>query len=86
MWLIVAGVLVVGAALSGTIVSNVEQPDYKVLSSDKNIELREYPQMIVAETGIKGERDKAIGEGFSIIADYIFGNNLSAEKVAMTAQ
>ena len=41
--------------------------------------------MIVAETGSHGERDKAISEGFRTIADYIFGNNLSSQKVAMTA-
>jgi len=32
-----------------------------------------------------GERDKAISEGFRTIADYIFGNNLSSQKVVMTA-
>jgi SOUL heme-binding protein len=41
--------------------------------------------VIVAEADVYGERDKAIGEGFRIIADYIFGNNLSSQKVAMTA-
>lgn len=85
MWWIIAGVLVLGAGLAGPIASNVEKPDYKVISSDGNIEIREYTPMIVAETGVKGERDKAISEGFGIIADYIFGNNLASEKVAMTA-
>jgi len=41
--------------------------------------------MIVAETEVSGERDAAIGEGFRIVANYIFGNNPSAQKVAMTA-
>ncbi|WP_225308675.1 SOUL family heme-binding protein [Hypericibacter terrae] len=65
--------------------SNVDQPKYTVVASDKNIEVRDYPPMIVAEVEVAGERRKAIREGFRTIADYIFGNNLSAQKVAMTA-
>ena len=84
-WIILAGVLVLGAALWGPIVSNVEQPEYKVFATEKNIQIRDYAPMIVAETQVTGERDKAISEGFRIIADYIFGNNLSSKKVAMTA-
>lgn len=84
-WGAVAGVLALGAALWGPIVSNVDQPKYAVVTSDKNIEVRDYPPMIVAEVEVAGERRKAIREGFRTIADYIFGNNLSAQKVAMTA-
>ena len=84
-WGTVAGVLALGAALWGPIVSNVDQPKYIVVASDKNIEVRDYPPMIVAEVEVAGERGKAIREGFRTIADYIFGNNLSAQKVAMTA-
>ena len=41
-WIILAGVLVLGAVLWGPIVSNVEQPKYRVIASEKNIEIREY--------------------------------------------
>ena len=41
--------------------------------------------MIVAEAEVSGDRRDAIGKGFRIIADYIFGNNTSAQKVPMTA-
>jgi hypothetical protein len=84
-WIALAGVVVLGGALWGPIVSNVEQPKYKVVESDHGIEIRDYTPVIVAEADVSGERDKAIGEGFRIIADYIFGNNLSSQKVAMTA-
>jgi hypothetical protein len=84
-WFALAGVVVLAGALWGPIVSNVEQPKYKVVDSDQSIEIRDYAAMIVAEADVSGERDKAIGEGFRIIADYIFGNNLSSQKVAMTA-
>lgn len=85
MWLGIAAVITLGAALWGPIVSNVEQPKYKIIESVGNIEIRDYAPLIAAEVNVSGERDKAIGDGFRMIADYIFGNNLSAQKVAMTA-
>lgn len=84
-WIIFVGVLLLGALLWGPIVSNVEQPKYSVVASEKDIEIRNYAPVIVAETEVAGERDNAISEGFRTIADYIFGNNLSSQKVAMTA-
>jgi hypothetical protein len=87
MWWVIAAMAMVllGAALWGPIVSNVEQPKYTVVERVRNIEIRDYAPMIVAETEVSGERQKAISEGFRIIADYIFGNNSFAQKVAMTA-
>ena len=87
MWWIVGivAVLLLGAALWGPIVSNVEQPKYQVVESSNNIEIRDYAPMIVAEVYMPGERRDAIGKGFRIIADYIFGNNTTAQKLPMTA-
>ena len=65
--------------------SNVEQPKYKLVEADKNIEIRDYGPTIVAEVEASGERAKAISEGFRLIADYIFGNNSSKQNVPMTA-
>ena len=84
-WVALTGVVVISAALWGLIASNVEQPQYKVVDMDRGFEIRDYPPMIVAEVDVSGERKTAIGEGFRIIAEYIFGNNLSSQKVAMTA-
>ena len=77
--------LIALACLSGTIMSQVEQPKYTVLESEGEIEVRQYEPMIVAEVEVRGERMKALNQGFRLIADYIFGNNLSSKKVAMTA-
>jgi hypothetical protein len=84
LW-IAAGVILLGAAAWGPIVSNVEQPRYETVETADNIEIRDYAPMIVAETDVSGERRTAIGEGFRTIAGYIFGNNLSSLKVPMTA-
>jgi SOUL heme-binding protein len=87
MWWLIAVVAAVllGAALWGPIVSNVDQPKYQVVESSGNIEIRDYAPQIVAEAEVAGDRRDAIGKGFRIIADYIFGNNTSAQKVPMTA-
>jgi len=87
MWWIlgILGVVLLGAALWGPIVSNVEHPKYKVAERSGDIEIRDYAPMIVAEAEVWGERREAISMGFRIIADYIFGNNTAAQKVPMTA-
>ena len=83
--LIVCAVILLGAALWGPIVSHVEQAQYIVIDSNKNIEIRDYAPMLVAEAIVKGKREDAINAGFKILADYIFGNNISKNKISMTA-
>lgn len=78
-------VIIILAAFAGKFMSNVEQPKYKLLLSKGNIEVREYEPMILAEVEVSGERKEAIRQGFKILADYIFGNNVSKKKMEMTA-
>lgn len=84
LW-IIAGVAVLGFAAWGPIVSNVEQAPYTVAEAHGDIEIRDYPPLIVAEAQVAGERKEAINKGFRLIADYIFGNNTAQQSVAMTA-
>jgi DNA gyrase inhibitor GyrI len=84
LW-VIAALLLLGAAIWAPIVSNVEPARYQIVDLNDNTEIREYPSAIVAETEVSGERNEAISQGFRTIADYIFGNNTSAQKVAMTA-
>lgn len=80
------GVAVLGAAVAaGPIMSDVEQPSYQVVDRQGAIEIRDYAPMIVAQVTVTGQRQAAISQGFRQLADYIFGNNLPAQKVAMTA-
>jgi DNA gyrase inhibitor GyrI len=80
-----AGGLALAAGAWGRIVSNVEQPKYTVIERDGDVEIRAYEPMIVAETEVGGTQEAAIREGFRTIADYIFGDNVAARKIAMTA-
>lgn len=86
-WILLAaaGLAGLGGVTWSAMASNVETPDYRVDSKNGNFEIREYGPTIVAEATVSGERDTAIQRGFGIIADYIFGNNLSSAKIAMTA-
>jgi hypothetical protein len=77
----------------------LEKPDYEVLESRGDFELRRYGPLIVAETYVDGDFGDAGNQGFRRLADYIFGNNRSrrgvdgtepgsqptSEKIAMTA-
>jgi hypothetical protein len=85
MLAVLAGAVVLGVALLGPIMSNVEQAQYSVVESYSHIEIRDYAPMVVAQAQVAGNRAEAIRQGFKIIADYIFGNNTSAQKVVMTA-
>ena len=81
---IIALILIVGV-LAGPVMSNVEKPDYKVIQSEQNIEIRQYEPMIIAEVEVDGKREDAIGDGFRLLADYIFGNNTVQQFISMTA-
>jgi hypothetical protein len=65
--------------------SQVEQAGYDAVETQGSIEIRDYAPMTVAEVSVSGDREKAINDGFRKIADYIFGNNVASQKVAMTA-
>jgi len=63
---------------------SVEQPKYTILSSCASREVRQYEARIVAETRVEGTQEKALNEGFSILAKYIFGDNAPAKRIVMT--
>ena len=65
--------------------ADIEIPKYKIIEASGSIEIREYEPSLLAEVEVEGERKEAINNGFRILADYIFGNNLSQQKIAMTA-
>ena len=61
------------------------EPKYKLLQKQGNFELREYEPYIVAQVKVPGNFNNSVYAGFGILADYIFGNNISRSKIAMTA-
>lgn len=64
----------------------IETPDYKVIKTIGEVEIRKYPKMVVAQTQLQDTiMDKSMNSGFRTIAGYIFGGNVSNQKIAMTA-
>jgi effector-binding domain-containing protein len=65
-----------------------EEPEFNLVKKIENFEIREYSPKILAQVNIKGNFDDASNQGFKILADYIFGNNVSIDgksKIEMTA-
>ena len=64
----------------------IETPNYKVIKTLGDVEIREYPQLILAQTKLGGKRYESNGNnGFGVVANYIFGGNQQKQKIAMTA-
>ena len=63
----------------------LEEPDYTVVETFDDFELRHYPPYLVAEVDVQGDFDEAGNNAFRILAGYIFGDNQSATKMSMTA-
>lgn len=65
-------------------VRSVEQISYQVVEKKQGYEIRQFEDHILAEVEVSGNYRQASNQGFSKVADYIFGNNTQKNKVAMT--
>jgi effector-binding domain-containing protein len=79
-----AGAGAIGLAVGREATAKYEEPNYKVLRSSQDIEVRQYPPVIAAEVEVEGTREKSANQAFRILAGYIFGKNVSRDKIAMT--
>ncbi|MEJ2580246.1 MAG: heme-binding protein [Acidobacteriota bacterium] len=71
--------LIPGAAVA------TEEPDYEVVASHGDFEVRRYEAMILAETWVESEFEKAGNEAFRRLFAYISGDNTARSKIPMTA-
>lgn len=63
----------------------IEEPDYDILESAEEFELRRYHPYIVAETFVAEDFDDAGNEGFRRLFAYISGKNRKHASISMTA-
>jgi hypothetical protein len=64
----------------------IEEPAFEVVSRHSEFELRRYAPRIEAVVVVRARNAReASNAGFRVLADYIFGNNLSREGIEMTA-
>jgi len=93
--------LLLGIAFSFSLIGSpiamaTEEPSYRVVEQSEPFEIRQYSPLIVAQVEVPGDLSEASSAGFRLIANYIFGNNISVrdgglniaepvpEKIAMT--
>jgi effector-binding domain-containing protein len=81
----IAGAAAAAAVLWGPIASQAERARDKTVRRARDIEIRDYTPMIVAEVAVSADRESALRQGFRTLADYIFGNNTAMGVIAMTA-
>ncbi|MBY0411481.1 MAG: heme-binding protein [Burkholderiaceae bacterium] len=62
-----------------------EEPEYQVVRTLADIEVRQYAPYAAAEVVVPGPVDEAGNQAFPILAGYIFGGNKGERKFAMTA-
>ena len=87
LWIGIAVALLLAVSLLYSFrFKNIETPSYNVLKKLGEIEIRQYPTMILAQTKLKsGRYDGNEDNGFRTVAGYIFWGNQSQQKIAMTA-
>ena len=63
----------------------IEEPEFQIVRSLPDIEVRQYAAYTVAEILVAGPQGDAGNQAFPILAGYIFGKNKGEKRFAMTA-
>ena len=80
---LITTVFLTGCSVFG--IRSASEPAYQVLKDYHAIQIRHYPALLVAQTEINGDYKTSSNQGFQRLAGYIFGNNKTRQKLAMTA-
>ena len=62
-----------------------EKQPYELLRTEGELEVRRYPEHLVAETRVSADFEEAGSRAFRFLFGYITGNNAARESIAMTA-
>ncbi|MDA0979690.1 MAG: heme-binding protein [Proteobacteria bacterium] len=74
--------LLVGLPMS---VIAIEKPPYELVDQFEAVEVRAYPDLVVARTWVDAPFDAAGSTAFRRLGGYIFGDNQAQQKIAMTS-
>ena len=80
--------LILSLIFLSSFLMSTEEPEFILIFKNENFEIRQYSSKILAQVTVLGDFDDATSNGFKVLADYIFGNNLSLDgntKIEMTA-
>ena len=63
----------------------LEQPSYKVVQKDGNIEIRLYDSILLQSVSVSGDQYQALRKGFRPLVTYIGAKKREGDKISMTA-
>jgi len=69
------------ALLAGVYAVAIEEPNYAVVKTYPEFEVRRYEPFLVAETEVTGDFDEVGNQAFRIFAAYLFGESQSRAKM-----
>jgi hypothetical protein len=75
----------VAVTLISEVALAVEEPEYEVLKSHGDFEIRRYEAMIIVETRVDSDFEQAGNEAFRRLFNYISGDNAATAEISMTA-
>jgi len=80
-----AGLLITLSLVAPCTAMAIEEPQFEVIEPDGAFELRECAPYLVAETRVEAGFESAGNAAFRRLFRYISGNNVTQQKIAMTA-
>ena len=81
-YVLLLAIFISGCSVMG--IGNYEEPNYEVLMQEEAFEVRHYANILVAQSSTPGNYKEIAGKNFDRLAGYIFGKNVSSEKMDMT--
>ena len=88
-WRLQAGAALMLAALAliGSVEradAKQERPEYTVVSTEKEFEIRDYDTMVVAQFTMRGTYRRSVSQGYIKLEQYYLGKNTVPEPIEMT--
>jgi hypothetical protein len=63
----------------------IKKPQFNLIQKDDIIEIREYPEYVIAKTSISSSKNQLNNNMFRVLASYIFGGNSENKSIPMTS-
>lgn len=83
--LLISLIVILWSSISYLTTRGIEEPYYELIQKYADFEIREFSPYIIAYTDVKSTFSGSSGSGFRILANYIFGGNMSSQKIKMTS-
>jgi hypothetical protein len=85
LFIILIVLAVLWSALSFYFEKSIEMPKFSLLEKKNGYEIRHYEPYLTAQVEVTGTYTQASTQGFKILANYIFGNNLKDVNLSMSS-